>query len=41
VRLEGLVQLKNPMTSSVIEPATFWLTFLLAYFPYFEKIEGL
>jgi hypothetical protein len=25
VRLEGLVQLKNPMTSSGIEPATFQL----------------
>jgi hypothetical protein len=25
VRLEGLGQLKNPMTSSGIEPATFWL----------------
>jgi hypothetical protein len=25
VRLEGLDQLKNPMTSSGIEPATFWL----------------
>jgi hypothetical protein len=25
VRLEGLGQLKNPMTSSEIEPATFWL----------------
>jgi hypothetical protein len=25
VRLEGLDQLKNPMASSGIEPATFWL----------------
>jgi hypothetical protein len=25
VRLEGLGHLKNPMTSSGIEPATFWL----------------
>jgi hypothetical protein len=25
VRLEGLGQLKNPMTSSGMEPATFWL----------------
>jgi hypothetical protein len=25
VRLEGLGQLKNPMTSSGIKPATFWL----------------
>jgi hypothetical protein len=25
VWLEGLSQLKNPMTSSGIEPATFWL----------------
>jgi hypothetical protein len=25
VGLEGLGQLKNPMTSSGIEPATFWL----------------
>jgi hypothetical protein len=25
VRLEGLGQLKNPMTPSEIEPATFWL----------------
>jgi hypothetical protein len=24
LRLEGLGQLKNPMTSSGIEPATFW-----------------
>jgi hypothetical protein len=25
VQLEGLSQLKNPMTSTGIEPATFWL----------------
>jgi hypothetical protein len=25
VRLEGLDQLKNPMTSSGIEPSAFWL----------------
>jgi hypothetical protein len=25
MRLEGLGQLKNPVTSSGIEPATFWL----------------
>jgi hypothetical protein len=39
--MEGLAQLENPMTSSSIERAIFRLPFLLAYFPYFEKIKGL
>jgi hypothetical protein len=30
VRLEELGQLKNPMTSAGIEPATFWLNFIIA-----------
>jgi hypothetical protein len=41
VRLEGLGQLKNPMTSSGIDPATFWLVaYYLDRLRYFLGVNG-